>query len=223
MAASSRDEIVTRYRRLRAIQTEHHTRALDLVSGPAMLEQARRIGLAFGRSLVAESMDELTLAFDLALYTAPPKRSRAIDRYAKSARLEPGSDEAIMLDAMRKTRFSVWRLARRHETVGLVLTDLMRESEAWLVDENLERSITEDACFAGRLTTPDLFSMTSGVIVPVDEILLEDVLDEVGPRLKGDLAEIAEDRRFATAIYRFALEDGLMDHVRFAEPSASAA
>lgn len=223
MAARSRDEILARYRRLRAIQTEHHTRTLDLVSGPAMLEQARRLGLAFGRTLVAQSMDELTLAYDLALYTAPPKRSRAIDRYARAAAPEAGSDEAVMLDAMRKARFSIWTVERRHETVGLVLTDMMRESEAWLVDENLERSITEDACFAGRLTTPDTFSMTSGIIVPVDSMMLIDVLDEVGARLKGDLAEIADDRRFATAIYRLALEGGLMDHVSFAEPNASAA
>lgn len=223
MTARSRDEILARYRHLRAIGARHHTRTLDFVSGPAIREHARRIGLAFGDMLVAESMDQLTLAFDLALYTAPPKRSRAIDRYARAAELESGSDEAIMLDAMRKARFSVWRVERRHETAGLVVRDLMRESEAWLIDENLERSVTEGTSLAMRLATPDAFSMTSGVIVPVDAMLMEDVFDEVLPRAGGEPDKIAEDRRFATSIYRFALEDGFMDYVAFAEPNASAA
>jgi hypothetical protein len=37
---------------------------------------------------------------DLAIHTAPPGRSRVIDRYARSAQLPPGSDEALMLEAM---------------------------------------------------------------------------------------------------------------------------
>ena len=57
----------------------------------------------------AESFDELTLAFDLAIHTARPDRTRAVDRYAGAAQLQPGSDEALVLEAMRRARFSVWR------------------------------------------------------------------------------------------------------------------
>ena len=76
--------------RLREISTRHQSEAVGFVPGSALLEQARRIGLAVGKMLVAESMDELTLAFDLSLYTAPPGRSRGIDRYARSAGVVPG-------------------------------------------------------------------------------------------------------------------------------------
>ena len=65
--------------------------------------------------LVAESLDEMTLAFDLAIHTARPGHSRAIDRYARAAQLPPGSDEFVVLEAMRQARFSVWRVERRHE------------------------------------------------------------------------------------------------------------
>jgi hypothetical protein len=54
------------------------------------------------------------MAFDLAIYTAPAGRSRAIDRYARSARFDPGSDEAIMLEAMCKARFAVLSVQHRH-------------------------------------------------------------------------------------------------------------
>ena len=78
MAARDREEILTRYRRLREISTRHHSEALRFIPRSVLLGQARRLGLTAGKMLVADSMDELTLAFDLCLYTAAPGRSRGI-------------------------------------------------------------------------------------------------------------------------------------------------
>src|SRR3954462_11848140 len=118
MADMSREEGLARYRHLRAISTRHHTEALRFLSRPALLEQARHLGLTAGEMLVAESMDEFTLVVDLAIHATRPGRSRAIDRYAGAARLRPGSDEAPVLEAMRRARFSVWRVERRHGGPG---------------------------------------------------------------------------------------------------------
>ena len=106
MTAMSRDEILTRYRYLRVISKRHQTEAVKYVPHSALLDQARRIGLAIGKALIAESPDELTLAFDLALYTAPPGRSRGIERYARSAAVPTGSDDAAVLHAMGARRAS---------------------------------------------------------------------------------------------------------------------
>jgi hypothetical protein len=222
MADMSRDEILARYRHLRAISTRHHTEALRFLSRSALLEQARQLGLTTGEMLVAESLDEFTLAVDLAIYTTRPGRSRAIDRYAGAARLRPGSDEALVLEAMRRARFSVWRVERRHEVVGLVAQDLLRQDEAWLVDEAMERSAPEGMAAAMRLCTPDAFAMTSGIIVPVDREALEEVFDEVLPRVRGSPDQVANDRRFATAIYRTAVARGLMERIGFEETPPSA-
>src|SRR3712207_1050252 len=80
-----------------------------------------------GKMLVAESIDELPLAFDRCLCTAAPGRSRGIDRYARSAGVAPGSDEELMLQAMCQARFSVFQVERPHETAGLLVRDLIRE------------------------------------------------------------------------------------------------
>jgi hypothetical protein len=205
-----RDAILTRYRHLRAISTRHHSAALEFLSRQAILEQARRLGLTVGKTLVAESEEELTLAFDLAIYTAPAGRSRAIDRYRAAARLDEGSDEALVLDAMCRARFSVWRIERRHETVGFTVSDVIRQAEAWLVDESLERTAPEGAAIAARLCRPEAFAMTSGVVVPVDREMLEEALDEALPRVHGTPEQVADDRRFAAAFYRAALERGLL-------------
>ena len=84
-----RNAVLARYRQLREISKRHHHDILKLISGDAMLQQARRLGLAQGGTLILDDMDEMSYVFDLAIYTAPPRRSRAIDRYARSAQLPP--------------------------------------------------------------------------------------------------------------------------------------
>jgi hypothetical protein len=136
--APSRDEVLARYRRLREVSKQHHSKAMDFLSGDAVLSHARRLGLAHGRDLILESMDVLTLAFDLAIHTAPEGRSRAIDRYARSTRYAAGSDEALALEALRNARFAIILVKGRHQAAGLIATDVFRQNELWLVDEGLE-------------------------------------------------------------------------------------
>ena len=209
----TRDEILQRYRHLRIISIGHHSGAMGFVSKQAVLEHAKRLGLATGGMLVAESEAEMTLVFDLALYTAKERRSRALDRYARATPLPPGSDAARMLEAMRQARFSVWRINRRHETAGLIITDVLREAEVWLVDEQLEASATEGLSFAGRVCEPDRFAMSCGVIVPVDRELMQEVTLDMLAWRRSDPEHVAQDPRFALAIYRAAVDSGILNNV----------
>ena len=93
---------------------------------------------------------------DLAIHTAAAGRSRAIDRYARSARLAARSDEALVLEAMRASRFSILVVERRHETAGLIATDVFRRAEIWLVDIELEASMPDGGMMATRLFTRTL-------------------------------------------------------------------
>ena len=97
-----------------------------------MLDWAKRLGLTQGRTVVLGSEHDMTLVEDLATYLPRPGRSHPLDRYARTARFAPDSDEAIVLEAMRHARFSLWRVERRHETAGLILQDLLRGGEIWL-------------------------------------------------------------------------------------------
>jgi hypothetical protein len=211
-------EILEHYRHLRGIGTRHHSAALARLAGPTLLEQAKHLGLAHGRALVAESEAEMTLIFDLAVHTARPGRSRAIDRYAKATALSPGSDEANALEAIRQAEFSLWRIEAHHQTAGLVVKDVLRNKETWLVDESLTVSAEPGLTFAARLCWPAAFAMTCGVVVPVDAELVEDTLfDNMTLLHHTDLTQLADDPRFAAAIYRSALNAGIMDHVMFRE------
>ena len=222
-AVLSRAEVLTRYRHFREISKQHHSAALDFLSKDAIMSQARRLGLVQGKTLVLDSMDDLTLAFDLTIHTAPKDRSRAIDRYARAVRLAPGSDEALVLEAMRCARFSIISITRRHNVAGLIVEDLFRGGEFWLVDEALERSLRDGVALATRLFTLDDFAMTAGVLVPFDIELIEDVIADSPQLLRNRSEELIDDRRFAEAIYRVALASGLMDQVVYQDTVSGAA
>jgi hypothetical protein len=211
---SSRDAVLARYRQLRDISVRHHHEVLKLVSDEALLRQARRLGLARGKTLFLGDVEEISYACDLAIHTAAAGRSRAIDRYARSARLTVRSDEALVLEAMRAARFSILVIERRHETAGLIATDVFRRAEVWLVDIGLESSMPDGGMMATRLFAPEQFAMTAGVNVPFDLDLIVDIYAALPHRL-GDskVTAMVDDWRFAETIYRVALANGIMDRI----------
>ena len=210
----TRSEILARYRHLRRIGKEQHQAVLDVIAPNVVLDWAKRLGLTWGRTVLLESELELVLAEDLAIYLPRPGRSLPLDRYARAARLAPGSDEAIVLEAMRRARFSLWRVERRHETMGLVLRDLLRGEDIWLADEALERSARPGLAMAARLLQPEASAMTARIAVPVTPDLLEKVFARAPAlrRVQGDA--LARDPHFAIGIYRAAVATGAMDSVR---------
>jgi len=214
----SRGEVLARYRSLREISKVHHARVLDFLSPSLVMQHARRLGLTDGKRLVLGSLDELTLAFDLAIHTAPVGRSRAIDRYARNAPPPPGADEALVLDAMRNARFSVLSVEGRHQAAGLVLTDVFRDEEVWLVDEGLEISLPKRTLFATRYFTPDGFSMTAGAGMPVNPVFLADAFESAPQLMRKPLMQAIGDPRFAEAIYRAAIADGMTERITYQDP-----
>ena len=222
VASLSRAEVLTRYRHFREINKRHHSAVLNLLPKDTVISQARRIGLAQGKTLVLDSIDDLNLVFDLLIYTAPKDRSRAIDRYARAARLAPETDEALVLEAMRRARFSIISSVRRHTVAGLIVKDLFRGFEFWLVDEGLESSLPDEAVLATRLYTLEGFAMTAGVLVPLDIELIEYAIADTPQLLRKGQEEAINDCRFAESIYGAAVASGIMERVAYQDTIAEA-
>src|ERR1700719_1952363 len=212
----TRKDTLARYLQLREISKRLHEGVLKSISGNTLLSHARRLGLAQGKTLILDDMDEMYYVYDLAIYTAPADRSRAIDRYAKSAKFDPQSDERLMLDAMRTSQFAILLIEQRHDAVGLIATDILRNSKVWLLDVGLESSMHDGELIATRLLTPGPFSMTAGVNVPFEIEMLEPICMLLPQRMgNGKLSRIAEDRRLAEVIYKVGLADGVMDRLAY--------
>jgi hypothetical protein len=215
----SREEKLRRYRSLRAINTRQQSDALDFISQTAMLDCARRLGLACGRSLVLDNPDELTLAFDLMVHTARGGRRRGIDRYAEKVRPPPGSDEEFMLTAARNAKFAVWQVEQRHQEIGLRILDIVSNEVIWLIDESLEASCPDGHMFASRLIAVDDFVMTCGVVVPIDELVILEAWKSMPRWSPASQAEMVQDPRFAMGIFRAAIRTRIMDGVRYIDPT----
>jgi hypothetical protein len=214
--ALTRDAILARYLHLREISKRLHDGVLKSISGDALLNQARRLGLVEGKTLLLDHTEEMYYVYDLAIYSAPPDRSRAIDRYAKSAKFEAQSDERLMLDAMRRAQFAVLLIEQRHDTAGLIATDILRNCKVWLLDIGLESSMDDGGLIATRLLTPGPFSMTAGVNVPFDIEMLESACMLLPQRISDSkLSQIAEHRRFAEAVFKVGLADRVMDRLAY--------
>jgi hypothetical protein len=211
----TRTEILTRYRRLRQISKEHHQAVLDIIAPDVVLDWAKRLGLTQGRKVVLESEHEMTLVEDLATYLPRPGRLHPLDRYAQAAQFAPDSDEAIVLEAMRHACFSLWRVARRHETAGLILRDLLRGGEIRLIDEAMEKNTPLEVEMAARLLSLEGFAMTARIIVPVTPDLMKEVFDRAPALRRAQGDDLARDPRFAIGIYRAAVATGAMDSIRF--------
>src|SRR5216683_274951 len=78
------------------------------------------------------------------------------------------------------------------------------------------RSTDDGELIATRLLTPGKFSMTARVNVPFEIEMLEPICMLLPQRMSnGKLSRIAEDRRFAEAVYKVGLANGVMDRLAY--------
>jgi len=87
-----------------------------------------------------------------------------------------------------------------------------------LVDEGLEISLPAGTAFATRYYAPDRLVMTASVGMPVDLDLLASALDSAPQLMHKSHAEAVDDRRFAEALHRAALADGIMENIAYQDP-----
>jgi hypothetical protein len=216
MCGLSRTDILNRYRHYSDIRKHIQTATLKNIADSRLLAHAKRIGLSDGKVIFTDNDIELTLVFDLAVYTSEAGRTRAIDRYARSGPSVSTPDVALVLQGLQASRFSVFGIDGKCEPAGILLQDLMRGGTIWLLDEGLEQSARPGEVFAMRIAPIEQFAITCGAIVPLDIEIFEEIVDFLTDRAPDvELAALADHRRFAVSLYELAIELGLMNFVTY--------
>jgi hypothetical protein len=167
-------------------------------------EWAEKLGLAVADSFTQVGEAELAFAGDLAIYTAPPGRSRGVDRMAKQF-LTLQSEATLVLNGLLGAWFSLFRVLGPHPEAGFILEDALRGGEVWVLDQGLAESAAPGAILAARLARVCGFAITTGVHAVIDEARLAStraILERSGL----DAAALAEDPRFITALWQHALQ-----------------
>ena len=202
-------DMVEHYRHLRDIAGDLQDDALELVQHSTMLEFGRRLGVVRSGELWVDD-PEAKLVYDLAIHTARPGRSRAIDRYARRGAFPPGSDQARLLVALQNARFTTFQIQGRHPVAGAVAYDLLQKQSFHLMDISIGLSAEARFCFVGRLVEVDGFRMSCLTLVPMYRDLLEQAKPRLPTTMPGSVFEAFQDPRCAIAVYRAAIELGYM-------------
>ncbi len=209
------EEVLDRYRRLRAVSRDYHRAAFRMVAPATKERVGRRLGIQVaGGRLVIGSESEFDLLSDLVVYSRFPSGVEpALVRHARTVRHAPGSDEAVMLDAALRARFVVFAVERRHALGGFVLRDLVDDREDWLMDIAMSEQTEPGGHFVGRLTHPGPFSMTCGVLVPLTEAVIEVIEDMLPDASQESRARVCADPRLPFLVYRAAIRGSAMETV----------
>ena len=135
---------------------------------PKVMEQAKRLGLQVDRELAQVGEAELAYALDLAIYTAAPGRSRAIDRVVRQ-HLRLRGEAALVLNALGASWFSLFRVLGAHPEAGLLLEDALLGGEVWVVDARPGEAAAPGSVVATRLGRVMGYAISCGVLAVLDE------------------------------------------------------
>ena len=161
-----REQARAEYRKILAGVVRHHQAMDRHVTGAALARIAKRLGLRVKGGVIEAGDDEMTLVSDLAVYGRVAGATRAIDRYARAVAGSLDTFDKDLLEALRRSWFSVFRFTSRHPIAGWYVDDrLLDRTGLWLMNEALERSAR--AGIGARVFEFGGFVVTTGGAAPL--------------------------------------------------------
>lgn len=192
-----------RYRRIAALRFEIQSAALAKVPRPIMHHWAKHLGAWNGKEIVTPDEFTASLLADLAVHTPWNKQEPGIWRHQEPPS-EDAAERAALLDALRGSRFSLFRIVDAGAQGGVMVIEIGSETPQWLMDEALSRSMPPGLPFAARAAQLDEFLITTGAIVRVDK----DILDAVSAMKTRKAADGRQDEAsFASNLYKAVVDD----------------
>jgi hypothetical protein len=169
----TRAEVLAQYHPIRAGIRRVLSEATK-ACGRADLNRAIKQVAPWAEAEVLEEEVTAEMLVDVALFEPNQRGRRAFDRFlAEKGEHLTGVDRALA-ERMVGARFSIFRVAERHEAAGLWLENLLAgQRRVWLVDEALEVSASEDAVIGLRLFDAGPFHAGFGIIVAPDAETLD--------------------------------------------------
>ena len=202
-----REQARAEYRKILAGVVRHHQAMDRHVTGAALARIAKRLGLRVKGGVIEAGDDEMTLVSDLAVYGRVAGSTRAIDRYARAVAGSLDTFDKDLLEALRRSWFSVFRLTSRHPIAGWSVDDrLLDRTGLWLMNEALERSARAGMGLGARVFEFGSFVVTTGGAAPLTGTLMDGLVDDLRERQGRGAMKDAE----VMAFYRLTMSLGLV-------------
>ncbi|MBI2934138.1 MAG: hypothetical protein HYY29_01070, partial [Chloroflexi bacterium] len=156
------------------------------------------MGILKKDTLVFQSESEMSVLMDYCIYDYRWDGSNVIEKYLGSTTWEPGSDERILLEAMRQARYSVFAVEKVEKGVGVLTHDLLRGDSGFIMDVALSETATDDIALACRIISPGggTFSMGTGAGIPASG----DILMRIAKRMEEKIPTFGKTVREITRL-----------------------
>lgn len=217
-------ELLPRYKHLRQVGLQLNTRLVETLSRSAMSEGGRKLEILDGDLLLLDTEDEIAVLMDYSLHDVRRHGINAIEAFLRSSPPAQDSDEWVLLQALRQSRFSLFAVESVERDVGVLVRDLLRDETLFLVDVGLGQTARVGMVLAARVMAPEGIGMTTGAALSLGVLnrtrrarLLEDLEQTFGGMDVRNLApEEASD--FAGTVLRTCLAQGAAEGIAYVEP-----
>ncbi len=147
--------------------------------------------------------EAMIFALELSIFTPSMSGARPIDRMARQFKAQT-FDEAAALEALKKARFTLFRILSATQTHAFEAEDLATGETFLFLEQSLQPSALGQNIAARVCRLDDGLCVATGPKIPLDETALAVAKEFVRPG-KG----LINDQRCAAAVYRHLVRHGM--------------
>lgn len=214
----NRDELIARYKHLRAVGRKLNHKMVERLSKDVLHEGAGKIGVLHKGILVFDSEDESAVLMDYCLYDVRRNGRNAVEQYLVDSPPDPESDEMVCLRAMQRAVYSLFVVESVIPGFGITVRDLLSNDTILIADIGLGSSAQPGLVFASRLLFHEGFAMTGGAGLPVG-LPPEDRHQKITEMLVKATAPDENGHFDPAPLIRACLRRGSSSHVQYEEPT----
>jgi hypothetical protein len=222
--AAPHPELLIRYQHLRRVGLRLNSRLVKTVPKSVLDEGGKKLGILKRNVLILDTEDEIAVLMDFCIYDVRRQGANAVEHFVADSPPPPGSDEMVLLQAMRQARYSLFAVEAVERGVGVHVRDLLRDEILFVVDVALSETAPLGMIMAGRVMAPDGIAMTTGTALPVGVLppaartkLVEGLVRTLKVADYGRLSPEEASALTATVIRR-CLQGGAAAHIAYGEP-----
>jgi SEC-C motif len=216
--------LLPRYKHLRQVGTQLNTRLVKTLPKSVLDEGGRNLGLLKKNVLTLDTEDELAVLMDYCIHDIRRQGINAVERFLAESPPPAGSDEMVILQALREARYSLFVVETREPGVGVHVRDLLRDEPLFLVDVGFSSTAAPGFVLAARITAPEGITQTTGAALPFGMISpggqAEVVQGLVGKLKDANFRNLspAQASELSATIIRGCLKHGAAEHIAYIEP-----
>jgi hypothetical protein len=220
---STHSHLLPRYKHLRQVAMRLNTSLVKTLPRDVLDEGGKRLGMLKGNKLLLDSEDMISVLMDFCIYDVRRQGLNAIERFLAESPPPAGSEDMVLLQAMREARYSLFVIESKESGVSIHVRDLIRDEQLFLMDVNFSQSAPVGLVLAGRIYSPEGIMQSTGATLPVGVLppaQREMILHGLTTHPQGETyrnPSPAQASELAASLIKTCLKLGAGENVRYEE------